>query len=332
MKKNLTKLTMPIVKHNKLLLVLGGMMAFMIGLHQLLSVVYAAQAGTPAEEILISLENESLNDPFKDITFGARAVYVYSLLEERVLFAKNEDKRLPLASITKLMTALTARDYMNESTVVVLSGDDLLTEGDSGLLVDERWRLGELLQMMLLVSSNDAATAASRLVGSGGQDSIEPSIARTRFIQMMNDEAEKLGLVSLEFSNESGLDIKETENDSVLVRRAGGFGSARDVAQLASVLWKKYPDVFEITAHKDARMMSQSEITHTLINTNEITGHIPGLMASKTGYTDLAGGNLVVIFDISIGHPVVAVVLGSTQKGRFEDMEKIAKTVIELNN
>ncbi len=322
---------MPIMKHNKLLLVLGGMMAFTIGLHQLLSVVYVAQAETPKRKTFASLEVESLKNPFKEIIFGARAVYVYDLLEDRVLFAKNEDERLPLASITKLMTALTARDYMNESTVVVLSKDDLSTEGDSGLLTDERWRLGDLLQMMLLVSSNDAATAVGRLVGSGGQD-IEPSIAQARFVQMMNSKADELGFDSFEFSNTSGLDIKEIENESVLVRRAGGFGSARDVAQLASVLWKKYPNIFEITAHKDARIVSQSEITHSLINTNEITGHIPGLMASKTGYTDLAGGNLVVIFDISIGHPVVAVVLGSTQKGRFDDMVNIARTVVLLNN
>lgn len=322
---------MPIVKHNKLLFVLGSVMAFTIGLHQLLSVVYVAQAGVPRVETLVSLENESIKNPFEDIVFGARAVYVYDLLEDRVLFAKNEDERLPLASITKLMTALTARDYMSESTVVTLQDDDLSTEGDSGLRAGERWRLGDLLQMMLLVSSNDATTAVGRLVGSGGQD-IESSIAQARFVQMMNSTANEFGFESLEFSNTSGLDIKEIENDSVLVRRAGGFGSARDVAGLASLLWKKYPEVFEITARKDARMVSQSEVVHNLINTNEITGHIPGLMASKTGYTDLAGGNLVVIFDISIGHPVVAVVLGSTQKGRFEDMKQIARTVVSLNN
>lgn len=322
---------MPIVKHNKLLFVLSGMMAFTIGLHQLLSVVYVAQAEVPSKESLVSSENESLKNPFEDIVFGARAVYVYDLSEDRVLFAKNEDERLPLASITKLMTALTARDYMSESTIVTLNDDDLSTEGDSGLRPLERWRLGDLLQMMLLVSSNDATTAVGRLVGSGGQD-IEASIAQARFVQMMNSTADELGFESLEFSNTSGLDIKEIENDSVLVRHAGGFGSARDVAGLASLLWKKYPEVFEITAHKDARMVSQSDIVHSLINTNEITGKIPGLMASKTGYTDLAGGNLVVIFDISIGHPVVAVVLGSTQKGRFEDMKQIARTVVSLNN
>lgn len=322
---------MPIVKHNKLLFVLGSVMAFTIGLHQLLSVVYVAQAGVSSKESLVSSENESIKNPFEDIVFGARAVYVYDLLEDRVLFAKNEDERLPLASITKLMTALTARDYMSESTVVTLRDDDLSTEGDSGLRADEHWRLGDLLQMMLLVSSNDATTAVGRLVGSGGQD-IESAIAQARFVQMMNSTADELGFESLEFSNTSGLDIKEIENDSVLVRRAGGFGSARDVAGLAALLWKKYPEVFEITAHKDARMVSQSDIVHSLINTNEITGHIPGLMASKTGYTDLAGGNLVVIFDISIGHPVVAVVLGSTQKGRFDDMEQIARTVVSLNN
>lgn len=308
------------------------MIAFLVGLHQLLSVVYVAQAGTPVQETLSSSESESLQDLFENSIFGARAVYVYDLLEDRVIFAKNEDERLPLASITKLMTALTAREYMNESSVVVVANEDILTEGDSGLRLGERWRLGDLLQMMLLVSSNDATSAVARLVGSGGQEDIDPLVAHARFVQMMNAKADELELSSLEFSNASGLDIKEIENESVLVRRAGGFGSAREVATLASLLWKKYPNTFEITAHKDARIVSQGDVTHSLMNTNEITGHIPGLMASKTGYTELAGGNLVVIFDIGIGHPIVAVVLGSTQKGRFEDMEHIARTVIGTNN
>jgi D-alanyl-D-alanine carboxypeptidase len=50
---------------------------------------------------------------------------------------------------------------------------------------------------------------------------------------------------------------------------------------------------------------------------------MPGLLLSKTGYTDLAGGNLVIVFDVGIGHPVAIVVLGSTRDARFTDVEKL---------
>ena len=51
--------------------------------------------------------------------------------------------------------------------------------------------------------------------------------------------------------------------------------------------------------------------------------NIPGFIGAKTGYTDLAGGNLVAVFDIDIGHPLIAVVLGSTEEGRFTDIETL---------
>ena len=134
---------------------------------------------------------------------------------------------------------------------------------------------------------------------------------------MMNEKARVLGLTQMEFFNESGLDIDQVQ--------AGGYGSAHDVALLFAELWKKYPETIEVTARKDARIVSQDEIAHILPNTNEIIGKFSGLVASKTGYTTLAGGNLAIIFDRGIGDPVVAVVLGSTYKGRFDDMEKLVE-------
>ena len=61
----------------------------------------------------------------------------------------------------------------------------------------------------------------------------------------------------------------------------------------------------------------------TASNTNDAQGAIPGLIMGKTGLTDLAGGNLAVVFDVGLAHPMVAVVLGSTESGRFEDVQKL---------
>ena len=268
-------------------------------------------------------------DPFAGVSLEARAVYVLDLKTNTVLFEKNSQEKLPLASITKTMTALLARENISQNAVITLSKDDLATEGDSGLRTGERWRVGDLLNVMLIISSNDAAHAIAGFVG-GGSQNIERGTpeARAQFIAMMNEKAHTLGFPQMEYFNESGLDIIDVKNGAPA--RSGGYGSAHDVALLFAELWKKYPETVEITTHKAARIVSQSDIVHVLPNTNEITGQIPGLIASKTGYTTLAGGNLVVIFDHGIGDPVVAVVLGSTYKGRFDDMQKIVGAVRTL--
>lgn len=311
------------MKHSKSVAVLGGIMAFAIGAHQLFSVIYVADAKTTNSTT--QKEVSSFPDPFKEISLEAHAVYVYDLANHRVLFAQNEEEKLPLASITKLMTALVARNMANANEIVTLTGSHLTVEGDSGLRPGERWQLKDILNTMLLVSSNDAARAVAEFAGSRGQESSDMGLSREKFIQEMNIQAQDLGLSHMEFFNESGLDLEgKTKN--------GGYGSAREVSILISELWKKYPEVLEITAQKEARIVSQDTISHHLINTNEITGHIPGLIASKTGYTDLAGGNLAVVFDIGINHPIIAVVLGSTYQGRFEDLKKLVTAVLNLEN
>ncbi|MCK9344829.1 MAG: serine hydrolase [Candidatus Pacebacteria bacterium] len=258
-------------------------------------------------------------NPFENISLEARAAYVADLKTGEVLYAKNENEKLPLASITKLMTTLVARERMSGSVVVTLTKDDLKAEGDSGLRPGERWRLDDILNAMLLISSNDAAHAVAGFVGADGHPEkfLDMSVARAQFVQMMNEKAVALGLAEMQFFNESGLDVSDTQN--------GGYGSARNVAMLFEELWGKYPEVIEVTAHKDARIYSQDNIAHILPNTNEIVGHIPGLVASKTGFTELSGGNLTVIFDRGIGDPVVIVVLGSGYKERFDDVQKLVK-------
>ncbi len=259
--------------------------------------------------------------PFQNIAIEARAVYVLDVATGNVLFAQNENEKLPLASVTKLMTALVARERMSENIVVTLNKDDLAKEGDTGLRPGERWLIGNLIDVMLLVSSNDAAHAIAAFVGLGGQDIGLPA-SRTNFIQMMNEKSKMLGFLTLEFFNESGLDVSETKN--------GGYGSAREVSLLMTELWKKYPETLEVTARKDARIYSYDKLAYTLPNTNEATGQFPGLLGSKTGYTSLAGGNLAIIFDRGVGSPVVAVVLGSTRNERFEDMQKLVSATLKV--
>lgn len=320
-----------------LLVVLGGGAGLAIAMQGLLSFALPTRAETIVSAIgSEEVRSAKIANPFENISIEARAGYVLELKTSAVLYAKNENEKLSLASVTKLMTALVAREHLSESAVLTLTKDDLSPEGDSGLRPGERWRLGDILNVMLLISSNDAAHAVSGFVGANGTPEQVANVdsARANFVQMMNEKAKALGLAQTEFFNESGLDMVVPQSAQLaqvsILPRGGGYGSARDTATLFAELWKKYPETIEITAHKDARIYSQDEVAHIFPNTNEIVGHIPGLVASKTGYTNLSGGNLAVILDRGMGDPVVAVVLGSSYKGRFDDMQKLVLAVGKL--
>lgn len=246
-------------------------------------------------------------NPFASLSVEAKAAYVYDVAAGKVLYSKNENDSLPLASLTKIMTAVTALTTTSPTKIITISKDDLAADGDTGLRSGETWSLSKLLQFTLLVSSNDGAQAVASAIG---------GVSAT-FVTKMNDEAAKQNLASMHFSNATGLDLSTTT--------AGAFGSAKDVAVLFANAFQQYPDIFGITKYSAKLISSQSGITHDAENTDEIVNHVMGLRASKTGFTDLAGGNLVIEFDVEPSHPVVAVVLGSSYDGRFRDMEKLVQ-------
>jgi D-alanyl-D-alanine carboxypeptidase (penicillin-binding protein 5/6) len=130
----------------------------------------------------------------------------------------------------------------------------------------------------------------------------------------MNEAARALGLTQTHFFNASGLDVTKSTS--------GAYGSAYDVARLAATFYKNHPDFFELTTKPEVSI-DQNDATITAAATTEPLQSIPGFVAAKTGYTDLAGGNLVALFDLEPGLTVVAVALGSTRDGRFADIEAI---------
>ena len=293
-------------------------------------------------EILVQQNSEnklsaSVANAFDGLSLQAQAAYMYDINKDQVLFSLHPDEELPLASITKIMTTLVARENASQSALITITKDDLNIEGDTGFIVGEHWRMGDLLNAMLIISSNAGAHTIARFIGSDGQPTAveDQAAARAHFIQMMNAEAQSLRLTQMKFFNESGLDIESTSTASSTISHPktiltpGSYGSAHDVALLLTDLWKKYPESLEITTLPAARIVSQDNIPHILPNTDEDVGKIPGLIASKTGYTTLAGGNLAIIFDRGINDPVVAVVLGSSYKGRFDDMTKLVDAAIK---
>jgi D-alanyl-D-alanine carboxypeptidase len=135
----------------------------------------------------------------------------------------------------------------------------------------------------------------------------------------MNIRAEELGLSSLTFSNTTGLDLPGP--------RAGGTGNARDVSLLLAYMLEQYPSLLSTSTDQIARVYNSDGGIHTVENTNPITAELPNLLASKTGYTDLAGGNLTIAFDAGFDRPIIVTVLGSSRQGRFTDVATLVAAV-----
>lgn len=270
--------------------------------------------------------------PFDEINLEAKAAIVFDALENKIIYSLNSEEQLPLASLTKIMTAVIAREILPDYTTITIDSDSIKKEGDSGLRVGEKWRVRDLLDFTLLVSSNDgaaslaaAAAAVSTGVGQNTEGLVNEVVVKEKdFVSQMNEKARSLGLVQTYFMNETGLDLQ--------TQVSGSYGSARDVANLLVYAVEKYPDLFEATRQLVFKVSSLDGKNREAKNTNEAVLKIPGLIASKTGFTDLAGGNLAVLMDAGLGHPIAIVVLGSSEQGRFVDVEKLASTTISFLN
>lgn len=249
---------------------------------------------------------------FNNLNLEAKAYAVYDLQTQEFISQRQASKVLPLASITKVMTSLVMTEQLGPQAEVVVKTTS--ADNKAGLFVGERWQLANLSALTLVVSSNDGAQA----LADAGTSTSESVLA-------MNNRARQLGLNSLYFTNPTGLD----EEGSI-----GGRGTARDVAKLFAYMIKNKPEILRPT--KEEFLSERSYVlNHAVINTNKAIKQIPGVLASKTGYTDLAGGNLAVVANLSLARPVAIVVLGSSQDGRFTDTEKLARATInyyaELN-
>src|SRR3989338_4407186 len=178
--------------------------------------------------IEISTEANDSVSPKKieGLSLRADAVYVWDVIGQRALYEENPDKVLPLASITKLMTALVAYELVPDDTPVTISRAAAAQQSGGSLMAGETFAVKELADFALISSYNSA----------------------------------------------------------------GDF--------------------------------------HEAFNTNSILADIPNLLGSKTGYTDLAGGNLTIAFDAGFNRPIIVTVLGSTHSERFSDVKKIVAAVL----
>ncbi len=277
------------------------------------SVFFSYKNTGPAENSAATASTSDFraaSEAFSKLPLEAKAVYVFDVRDGEVLYGKNSEMSLPLASITKVLTGLVAIGSLPGDTITTVSAGDLMTDGESGLTVGERWKLVDLVSFMLITSSNDAATTL--------RSTYEKETGGS-FISAMNAEAKKLGLSQAIFTNETGLDVGDS---------ASNTGSAKDVATLLTAALHTIPEALDVTRNDSFTFTSENGTVHKVVSTNELANDIPWSAGAKTGFTDSAGGNLAISFDPSIGRPVVIVVLGSSREGRFTDMQKLVNATL----
>lgn len=242
-------------------------------------------------------------------TLKAKASFVYDFTSAQQLAALNADTPLPLASLTKLMTMRVALAHTNPDALYTVRADDFASEASIGFAEGDRYSVRELVRASLVSSSNNAAVMLSRASGTGTQ----------AFIQAMNAEAETLGLPSLRFQSVTGLDAR---NETV----STAMGSARDIVMLIQQDYADHSDLMSYSTRQTDTIHSSDGKTIPLTNTNKAIPNLQVLLASKTGYTDVAGGNLAVLWREPSGHILGAAVLGSTEQGRFDDLTRLHDT------
>ena len=229
----------------------------------------------PLSARAVKQESLSLCPATTDLTVGeisAKSAVLIDAASGQVLYQKNADERLPMASTTKIMTALCALELADIDDVITIDVRAVGVEGSSAYLqAGETLTLLQLLYALLLQSANDAAAAIA--IGTAG--SIEA------FAAYMNEKARELGLTDTHFDNPHGLD---SENHYTTAKELGLI--AREVLAC--------PTLRAICATRSITIPgAQEQPARTLINHNKMLRTYQGAIGLKTGFTKRSGRCLV---------------------------------------
>ncbi len=283
----------------------------------------ALDGRTPAVEISKPLAApQSLPDPASMPKLNAQSVLVYDQASGQPLLAKNANMQAPIASITKLMTAMlviNADQPLDERITITSDDRDTIKGTGSRLAIGAHYTRGQLLHLALIASDNRAAHALARSYPGGLE----------RFVATMNRTARVLGMRDTVYVEPTGL---SSSNRS----------TALDLAKLADYAYQNYPEIGEITATGQYTLGTrrvvlkkkhhQAKVSYRPIafnNTNRLTRmddwHI-GL--SKTGFINEAGHCLVMQAEVADRDVIIVLLDAMGNNSRANDAARI-KTWLE---
>jgi D-alanyl-D-alanine carboxypeptidase (penicillin-binding protein 5/6) len=232
---------------------------------------------------------------------AATAAALYAPQTGQMLLGVDDRRELPIASTTKLMTALITLQHVHRLSTMFTQNDWYPSAVDSqiGLVPGERMSVHDLLLALMLPSADDAAEDLAYNVGHG-------SVAR--FVAMMNAEARRLGLTDTHYATPIGLDTP------------GNYSSAADLVRLADYDLEHSSYFARIVALPEA-------VLHTgpvgvVVNRNDLVGRVPWIDGVKTGHTDDAGYVLVASGRRG-GMTLISAVLGTASE-QARDAETLA--------
>ena len=255
---------------------------------------------------ILSLSPVPIKAHETSIGLSAVSALVMDVSSNKVLFEKNIHDQLPIASITKIMTAVvTLESIENLNDLAIVSAEAIHTPGSKiWLQQNEKISYQDLLHALLISSGNDAAiTIAENVAGS-----------KESFVQRMNEKAVALGMKNTHFANPHGLDDPEN------------YSTASDIAILAGYALKKQ-FIRSTIDIKEMNIMSASGIAHTLTSTNKLLGVDPEIKGLKTGSTLAAGECLVALAVNPFGNEIITVLLNS--QARFSETQHLKDKIWE---
>lgn len=255
---------------------------------------------------LFGYTRKTVNADENDQSFKSKSVYLMDFDTKAVIFSKNEDERLPIASMCKIMTLLISFQAIQNGEI---SPNDQITVSENAanmggsqvfLEANAHYSVENLLKSIIVASANDACLAiAEKLCGS-----------EQNFVQKMNDTAQELGMKNTLFSNCTGLP------------KPGQYSSAKDVATMFSELLKfdeyyKYSNIWmDEISHPKERV---TEIS----NTNKLIRFYKGCDGGKTGYTSEAGHCLAATAKRNSMRLVAVVISAPDSKTRFKEVSSM---------
>jgi D-alanyl-D-alanine endopeptidase (penicillin-binding protein 7) len=275
-----------------------------------------------SDSFYFSTGNQSVGYPFRnwekrDLNINAEVALMVDIDTDYVFFQKNSNLRRPIASVSKLMTALVAEKYIPKDQNISVDAEAIHIEGDSGngLAEGEIFSSNNLMRLMLLASSNKSAYALANFFGFDS------------FIAKMNEEAKNIGLTQTSFVEPSGLNMS---NQS----------TAEDLKKLAQTIIKENPNIFVITqdASETINSVGEKSKPHLIKNINLFSQSPKSLeemgiqyLGGKTGSTDEAKEAYVGIFSIPSSRfegqkiRVLTIILASPT--RYSDIESMLRWI-----
>ena len=238
----------------------------------------------------------------EEVNVTADSYVVVDVGSGSVIAARNPSAVHPVASLTKLLTALTVMQNFNQDDQVLV-GPNAVKAGKSGsnmkLRVGETIKLKDLLAGLLINSANDAAVALAEHF----------SGTESKFSEAMNKVAQNYALSRTHVVNATGFDNREQ------------FSSSYDIGLLLLHAWRD--PVLGVYLRSSSLTVTSVDgsIKHNLKTTNRLLGERTDILAGKTGFTSAAGQSLAVVAENETGNPVIVVLLGS--EDRFGEVDKI---------